>query len=119
MLGRLHSKARKRMLFTVSTERMVDRHSRVRMGMIPMSRGMPKSCMGTAARSAMSRESTSSEGSSWPICRFPMRRMPTIISRYRMTVRMTAVIIGACLLSFGRFLWQSARKFPPLSPDFL
>ena len=47
------------------------------MGMMPVSRGMPKSCMGTAARSAISRASTSSEGSSSPTWRLPMRRMPT------------------------------------------
>ena len=66
-LGRPQRTARKRMLFTVSTDRMAERHRRVRMGVIPMSRGMPKSCMGTAARSAMRRERTSSEGSSSPI----------------------------------------------------
>ena len=48
------------------------------MGKTPFTRGMPKSCMGTAARSEMMRVSTSSLTSSSPICRFPMSRSPTI-----------------------------------------
>ena len=81
MLGRPQSTARKRTLFMVSTDRAMVRQRRVRMGMMPVSRGMPKSCMGTAARSAISRASTSSEGSSSPTWRLPMRRMPTMIKR--------------------------------------
>ena len=82
------------MLFTVNTDRMADRHRRVKMGITPIISGVPKSCMGTAARSAMIRDRTSSDGSNSPICRLPMRRMPTMIKRYRMMVRMTAVITG-------------------------
>ena len=63
----------------VSTDRAMVRHNRVKMGTMPVSRGMPKSCMGTAARSAISRASTSSEGSSYPTCRLPMRRMPAMM----------------------------------------
>ena len=45
---------------------------------LPLTRGMPKSCMGTAARSEIIRVSTSSLGSSSPICRFPISRRPSI-----------------------------------------
>ena len=81
MLGRPHSGARKRTLFMVSTDKIMVRESRVRMGITPVSSGMPKSCMGTEARSAMMRESTSSEGSSSPTCRLPIRRTPAMMSR--------------------------------------
>ena len=64
--GRPQTMARNFVFLIVSTERIMVMHSRVKMGMIPVSRGMPKSCMGTAARSAISRDSTSSEGSSSP-----------------------------------------------------
>ena len=77
-LGRPHRRVRNRVLFMVSTDRIMVRDSRVRMGTIPVSRGMPKSCMGTAARSAMIRVRASSLGSSSPICRFPMSRRPTV-----------------------------------------
>ena len=49
--------------------------------MIPSMIEMPKSCMGTAARSAMRRERTSSDGSSSPTCRLPIRRTPAMMSR--------------------------------------
>ena len=64
-----------------STERMEDRASSTTMGISPDSSGMPLSCMGTEARSAMMRVSTSSEGSSWPIWCLPKSRMPTTINR--------------------------------------
>ena len=53
--------------------------------------GMPRSCMGTEARSAMSRESTSSEGSSSPTWRLPISRTPAMMRMYRITVRISAV----------------------------
>ena len=115
MLGRPQRMARKRMLFMVSTESIMVTHSRVKMGTIPESRGMPKSCMGTAARSAMRRSSTSSEGSSSPTCRFPMRRIPVMMSRYRMTVRITPMTMSrppqnvTCLVS----VWAGERSFIP------
>ena len=92
----------------VSTERIMVRDSRVRMGITPAKRGMPKSCMGTAARSAMTRDSTSSEGSSSPTCRLPIRRMPTIKTRYKITVRTKPVNISFppgeyCLSSLPKF----------------
>ena len=62
-----------------------------RIGTTPLSRGMPKSCIGTDARSEISSVSTSSMGSSSPICRLPLSRRPAISSRYRMTVRKKAV----------------------------
>ena len=93
MLGLLHKSARNRMLFTVSTDRIADKHNKVKIGIIPIIKGIPKSCIGTAARSAIIRESTSSEGSNSPICRFPMRRIPRIINRYKIIVRTTAVIM--------------------------
>ena len=79
--GRPHSRARNRMDLVHSTERMEDSPSRTTMGISPDSKGMPLSCMGTEARSAMMRVSTSSEGSSWPIWCLPSRRMPTMIKR--------------------------------------
>ena len=66
MEGRPQTRARNLTLCMVSTDRSMVIHKRVRMGMMPVSRGMPKSCIGTAARSAMMRASTSSEGSSSP-----------------------------------------------------
>ena len=65
------------------------------MGIAPMSSGMPKSCIGTAARSAISRDRTSSDGSSCPIWRFPMRRMPMMMSRYKIAARTTAVSMAS------------------------
>ena len=91
MLGRPHIRVRKRMLFMVSTERIMVRDSRARMGTTPAWRGMPRSCMGTEARSAMSRESTSSEGSSSPTWRLPISRTPAMMRMYRITVRISAV----------------------------
>ena len=81
MLGLPQMMARKRTLRMVSTEMIMVMHSSVRMGIMPESRGMPKSCMGTAARSAIMRASTSSEGSSSPTWRLPIRRMPAMMSR--------------------------------------
>ena len=52
-----------------------------RIGTTPLSSGMPKSCIGTAARSEMSSVSTSSMGSSSPICRLPRRRSPTMMRK--------------------------------------
>ena len=68
--------------------------SSVTMGMTPFTSGMPKSCMGTEARSDSSIVSTSSIGSSSPICRLPVSRSPTMSSRYKMAVRKKAVITG-------------------------
>ena len=90
-LGRPHGSARKRMLFMVITDRIMVMASRARMGITPVSSGMPKSCMGTAARSAMMRESTSSEGSSSPTWRLPISRIPAMIRMYRMMVRISPV----------------------------
>ena len=64
--------------FRLKKLRSMDRHSSVTMGNTPLTRGMPKSCMGTAARSEIIRVSTSSLGSSSPICRFPISRRPSI-----------------------------------------
>ena len=59
----------------------VDRAISVMMGMTPLNSGRAKSCMGTEARSEISSVSTSSMGSSSPICRLPLRRRPAISSR--------------------------------------
>ena len=67
--------------------------SRVRMGITPESRGIPMSCMGTAARSEIKMATTSSEGSSSPICRFPMTRTVTTITRYSTMVRKNEINI--------------------------
>ena len=78
------------------------------MGTIPVSRGMPKSCIGTAARSAMISESTSSEGSSSPTWRLPMSRIPVMMSRYRMMVRIRPVNMSVTSLrSASALLVQS------------
>ena len=69
----------------------VDSAISARMGTTPLSSGSPKSCMGTDARSEISSVSTSSMGSSSPICRLPLSRRPAISSRYRMMVRKNAV----------------------------
>lgn len=62
----------------VSTDRaMVSRGGEDGDGTV--SRGCQKSCMGTAARSAISRGEHQLEGSSSPTWRLPMRRMPTMI----------------------------------------
>ena len=60
--------------------------STVRMGTRPDSRGMPLSCMGMAARLAMSMVTTNSAGSISPICRFPMSRTTRMRTRYRQMV---------------------------------
>lgn len=72
---------RNRRLVRDSWLRSMDRARRVRMGMTPASKGMPKSCMGTVARSEIIMVSTSSPGSSSPICRLPMRRRPIMMRK--------------------------------------
>ena len=59
----------------------MERDSSVRIGMTPASSGMPKSCMGTVARSEIIMVSTSSLGSNSPICRLPMSRRPIIMRK--------------------------------------
>ena len=49
-------------------------------GISPLSRGIPLSCIGTAARSEISRVTTSSAGCSSPNCRLPMIRMAVIMN---------------------------------------
>ena len=49
--------------------------------MTPASSGMPKSCMGTVARSEIIMVSTNSLGSNSPICRFPISRRPSIMRK--------------------------------------
>ena len=61
--------------------------SSVRIGITPDSRGMPMSCMGTAARSEIRIAATSSVGSSSPTCRLPISRIVTTIMTYRINVR--------------------------------
>ena len=50
-------------------------------------------CMGTVARSEIIIVRTSSLGSSSPIWRLPISRRPSMIRKYRMRVRVKAVII--------------------------
>ena len=73
-------------------------------GKRPLTRGMPKSCMGTAARSEIIRVRTSSLGSSSPIWRFPMSRRPIMRIKYRMTVRKNAVVKGITSFLGGVFV---------------
>ena len=93
MLGLPQMMARNLTLLMVSTERIMVMQSRVRIGIMPLSSGMPKSCMGTAARSAMMSASTNSDGSSSPTWRLPISRTPAIMSRYRIIVRKNAMTI--------------------------
>jgi len=48
---------------------------RVTMGTSPAVKGTPRSCMGMAASSDIKIVITKSDGSSSPICRFPISRM--------------------------------------------
>ena len=84
---------RNRMDFRLKKLSSMDRHSSVTMGNSPLTIGIPKSCMGTAARSEIISVSTSSLGSSSPICRFPISRRPTMRIKYKITVRKNAVVI--------------------------
>ena len=95
MAGVPHTRARNRRWCSESWLMSSDRLKSVRMGMIPVNSGMPKSCMGTVARSEIIMVSTSSPGSSWPICRLPISRRPTTMRKYKITVRAKAVIIGS------------------------
>ena len=65
----------------------------VRMGITPESRGMPMSCMGTEARSAISILTTNSDGSISPSCRLPIRRMTTTRIRYSKIARRNEINI--------------------------
>ncbi len=65
-LGFPHNSLRKATFFRVITDRMLEIANSVRIGMRPVWRGNPRSCMGTEARSAMRKERTNSEGSSSP-----------------------------------------------------
>ena len=73
--------ARSRRLRSDSWLKSSDRASSVRIGSSPESRGMPKSCMGTAARSEIIMVSTSSLGSSSAIWRLPISRMPAMMKK--------------------------------------
>ena len=75
----------------------MERDSSVKIGMTPDSSGIPKSCMGTVARSEIIMVSTSSLGSSSPIWRLPISRRPVMMRKYKMTVRAKAVIINGSL----------------------
>ena len=75
------TRSRKRTFRRLMALNNVDRAISVMMGMTPLNSGRAKSCMGTEARSEISSVSTSSMGSSSPICRLPLRRRPAISSR--------------------------------------
>ena len=81
MAGVPHITSRNRRLSRDSWLSSRERESSVRMGMTPASSGMPKSCMGTVARSEIIMVSTSSLGSSSPICRLPMSRSPIMMRK--------------------------------------
>ena len=70
---------RSRMERTLPHESSIESDKSVTIGMTPFKSGMPKSCIGTAARSEMSSVSTSSMGSSSPICRLPSSRKPIMM----------------------------------------
>ena len=72
---------RRRMERTLPHESSIESNKSVTIGMTPFKSGMPKSCIGTAARSEISSVSTSSMGSSSPICRLPRRRSPTMMRK--------------------------------------
>ena len=81
VVGLPHTSRRSRMERIQPYESSIDSASSVTIGTTPLSSGMPKSCIGTAARSEMSIVSTSSVGSSSPIWRLPIRRIPTTIRK--------------------------------------
>ena len=109
--GSPHTSDRNRTFRRLMQLNRVDSAISARIGTTPLSRGMPKSCMGTDARSEISSVSTSSIGSSSPICRLPLRRSPTISSRYRITVRRKAV---AKLIHALSWFFQYA----PMRPEY-
>ena len=82
------------MLFTVSTDRMADRHSRVRMGMIPMSRGDPKILHGHGGQVGDDQGEDQLRGLQLPDLPLPHEADARMMRKYRMMVRMTAVITG-------------------------
>ena len=80
-VGDPHSSRRNRMEQRDSWLNNMERESSVKIGMTPESRGIPKSCMGTVARSESIMVSTNSLGSNSPICRLPMSRSPAIMRK--------------------------------------
>ena len=111
MVGSPQMRERNRTLSRLMPLSSVLSASSVAMGMMPCSSGRPKSCIGTDARSLSSIIRTNSMGSSWPICRFPVSRRPTISSAYSSTVRKNAVIINDQLLLNG--VWTFFEKILP------
>ena len=94
VVGLPHTRRWNRTLCIEKNESSIESDSSVMIGTTPFKSGMPKSCIGTAARSEMSSISTSSMGSSSPIWRLPMARMPTIRITYNNMVRANAVAMS-------------------------
>ena len=76
----------------------------VAIGTRPDTIGIPRSCMGTAARSETRMVTTSSDGSRSPICRLPIRRMAAITAIYSSSVRS----IGTAIVFYTSF-WFTFR----------
>lgn len=77
----------------VSTDRTSSTLKTTRIGSSPAKSGVPVSCIGTAARFAISIVTTNSIGSISPSCRLPMSRTTRISARYKTTVRMSEISI--------------------------
>ena len=91
VVGLPHTSRRRRIERIQPYESSIESARSVIIGTTPFKSGMPKSCIGTAARSEMSMVSTSSVGSSSPICLFPISRRPSMMIKYKRIVRTKAV----------------------------
>ena len=64
------------------------------MGTSPFIIGMPRSCKGREARSAIRAASMNSDSSISPNCRLPSRRMVMSREKYTITVRMIIIAMA-------------------------
>ena len=120
VVGLPHTSRRSRMERIQPYESSIDSASSVTIGTTPLSSGMPKSCIGTAARSEMSIVSTSSVGSSSPIWRLPISRRPSMMMKYKRIVRTKAVTMAEPPVRIFRLILPRAGTFyclPPSYPD--
>ena len=93
MTGLPHKNRRIPTLRYVSTDRTSSTLNTTKIGSSPASSGVPVSCIGTAARFAISIVTTNSIGSISPSCRLPMSRTTRISARYKTTARMSEISI--------------------------
>ena len=93
MTGLPHKNRRIPTLRYVSTDKTSSTLKTTRIGSSPASSGVPVSCIGTAARFAISIVTTNSIGSISPSCRLPMSRTTRISARYKTKARMSEISI--------------------------